>query len=253
MRRTHVFELKDKVAIVTGGSRGIGRAIAVALGRAGARVVINYQSNEAAAVAALEEVRGAGGDGEIKRFNVADPEAVRQAVTDIKKRLGRLDILVNNAGIAVDQLLLRLKPEELERTWATNLNGAIYCAKEAVRPMMRAKQGRIINISSVVGEAGNPGQSAYSASKAALIGLTKTLSREYASRGITVNAVAPGYIETDMTSGLPEEVQAVIVEQTPVGRVGKPEEVAAAVLFLASDEAAYVTGQVLRVNGGMYM
>lgn len=245
--------MNDRVALVTGGSRGIGRATAVALARAGAYVVINYHSNEAAAADALAEVEAAGGRGEIAAFDVADPDAVDAAVKAITDRHGRLDILVNNAGIALDQLLLRVKPSELDRTFGTNVHGALYCAKAAIRPMMRKKWGRIINLSSVVAEAGNPGQAVYSASKAALIGLTKTLAREYASRGVTVNAVAPGYIETDMTTALSEELRGSIIAQTPVGRVGRPEEVAAAIVFLASDEAAYITGQTLRVNGGMYL
>lgn len=248
-----MFDLSDKVALVTGGSRGIGRACVLMLAKAGAYVVINYRGNEEAATATLEAVVSAGGKGELLRFDVSDGEATGPAIRELTKRLGRLDILVNNAGIALDQLLLRVKQEEIDKTFAINVNGAIHCAKAAIRPMMRARTGRIINISSVVGEAGNPGQVVYAASKAALIGLTKTLAREYASRGVTVNAVAPGYIETDMTNALPEAVQAVIVEQTPLGRVGRPEEVAAAVLYLSSDEAAYVTGQVLRVNGGMYV
>jgi 3-oxoacyl-[acyl-carrier protein] reductase len=248
-----VFELQGKVALVTGASRGIGRACAVALARQGAYVAVNYASQEAAAAQTLDLVREAGGDGEIVRFDVADPEACDAAVSDLVKRKGRIDILVNNAGIALDQLLIRIKPEELDRTFSTNVAGALWCAKAAMRPMMRAKRGRIINLSSVVAESGNPGQAVYSASKAAVLGLTKTLAREYASRGVTVNAVAPGFIETDMTSSLPEQAKQAIVAQTPLGRQGTAEEVAAAVVFLASDEAAYVTGQVLRVNGGMYV
>ncbi|UJR80658.1 3-oxoacyl-ACP reductase family protein [Sandaracinus amylolyticus] len=248
-----MFDLKDRVALVTGGSRGIGRACCIALAKQGAYVAINYSSNEGAAAQTLDLVRAAGGDGEISRFDVADPEACDQAVTDLVKRKGRLDILVNNAGIAVDQLLIRIKPEELEKTFSTNVAGSLWCAKAAMRPMMKAKRGRIINLSSVVAESGNPGQAVYSASKAALLGLTKTLAREYASRGITVNAVAPGFIETDMTSSLPEQAKQAIVAQTPLGRQGTAEEVAAAVVFLASDEASYVTGQTIRVNGGMYV
>ncbi|MFW5924649.1 MAG: 3-oxoacyl-[acyl-carrier-protein] reductase [Myxococcota bacterium] len=248
-----MFDLSDRVALVTGGSRGIGRAVAQTLARAGAHVVINYQGNVEAAQQTAAAVESTGGKATVARFDVADASEVDRALGDLVKELGRLDILVNNAGISLDQLLMRVKPEEVERTFSVNVSGAIWCAKAAIRPMMRAKRGRIINLSSVVGEAGNPGQAVYASSKAALIGLTKSLAREYASRGITVNAVAPGFIETEMTAALPEAAQKTVVEQTPVGRVGTPEEVAAAVLYLASDEAAYVTGQVLRVNGGMYV
>lgn len=248
-----MFALDEKIAVVTGGSRGIGRAICGALAQAGAYVVVNYNGNEAAAAQTLTSIEGAGGKGEIAQFSVADPEAVETALREIAKRLGRIDILVNNAGISIDQLLLRVTPEHLEKTFSTNVSGAVFCSKVVIRPMMKKRCGRIINISSVVGEMGNPGQAVYSASKAAVIGLTKTLAREYASRGVTVNAVAPGFIATDMTAEMSQEAQEWILTQTPAGRVGTPEEVAAAVLFLASDEAAYVTGQVLRVNGGMYL
>ncbi|HEY8429931.1 MAG TPA: 3-oxoacyl-[acyl-carrier-protein] reductase [Sandaracinaceae bacterium] len=248
-----MFDLKEKVAIVTGGSHGIGRAICVTLARAGAKVVVNYSGNEEAAAETLRLVRDAGSDGELARFDVADADAVDQAISDVAKRHGRLDILVNNAGIAMDQILLRIKPEELERTMAVNLGGTLWCCKSAMRVMIRKRYGRIVNLTSVVGEAGNPGQAVYSASKAAIIGLTKTLAREYASRGVTVNAVAPGFIETDMTASLPESVKENAIAQTPLGRIGSPEDVAAAVLYLASDEAGYVTGQVIRVNGGMHV
>jgi 3-oxoacyl-[acyl-carrier protein] reductase len=248
-----MFRLDSKVALVTGGSRGIGRAISVALGKLGAHVVVNFAGNEAAARETVAAVLAVGSTAEAKQFDVSDEEAVQAAFKEIEGAGKRIDILVNNAGIALDQLLLRVKKDEIDRTFATNLAGTLFCAKAAMRGMMRAKSGRIINLSSVVAEAGNPGQAVYAASKAGIIGLTRTLAREYASRGITVNAVAPGFIDTDMTASLPEAAQKGIVDQTPLGRVGRPEEVAAAVVFLASDEASYITGQTLRVNGGMYV
>jgi 3-oxoacyl-[acyl-carrier protein] reductase len=244
-----MFRLDEKVAIVTGGARGIGRAISLTLARAGATVV-------AADIEPADEtvalITAAGGKAESVKLNVTDQASVDDTIRGIAKRLGRLDILINNAGIAVDRLLIRITGEDLQRTFAVNVNGTIFCAKAAMRFMMRADAGRIVNLASVVGEMGNPGQTAYSASKAAVIGLTKTLAREYASRKVTVNAVAPGYIDTEMTAGLPDEIKEMILQQTPLGRIGTPEEVAAAVLFLCSDEASYITGQVIRVNGGMY-
>ena len=248
-----MFDLAGKIAVVTGGSRGIGRAVSVALAEAGAHVLVNYRSNEEAARETLRLIEEAGGTGEILGFDVADPESVDAAIKDAVKRHGHLDILVNNAGISIDQLLLRVSAKDLEMTWATNVNGAVFCAKACIRPMMRGKWGRIISLSSVVAESGNAGQVVYSASKAALLGMTRTLAREYASRGITVNAVAPGFIETDMTADLTEAAKQGIVDQTPLGRIGRPEEVAAAVVFLASEEASYITGQVVRVNGGMHV
>lgn len=246
-----MFDLSGKVALVTGGSRGIGRAVSVTLAKAGARVIVNYAGNEAAAAETLELVRQAGSDGEILRFDVSDPEAVDAAIADAAKRHEGLHILVNNAGIALDQLLLRIKPEELEKTMAVNVGGALWCAKAAILLMMRKRYGRVINLTSVVGEAGNAGQAVYSASKAGIIGLTKTLAREYVSRGVTVNAVAPGFIETDMTASLPDKVKEDAIAQTPLGRMGSPEDIAHAVLYLASEEAGFITGHVLRVNGGM--
>lgn len=246
-----MFELNGRVALVTGGSRGIGRSISIALARAGARVIINYASNEEAAATTLDMVREAGSEGEIAKFDVADPEAVDAAIPELIKRHEGLHILVNNAGISLDQLLIRVKPRELERTMAVNVGGALWCSKAAIRHMMRKRYGRVINLSSVVAEAGNAGQVVYSASKAAVIGLTKTLAREYASRSVTVNCVAPGFIETDMTAKLSTKAKDNAIAQTPLGRMGQPEDVAAAVLFLASDEAGFVTGQVIRVNGGM--
>ncbi len=248
-----MFSLADKVALVTGGSRGIGRAVSVALAESGAKVLVNYAGNEAAAAETLELVRAAGSDGAICRFDVADHAQVDEAVPRLAKEHGGLHILVNNAGIALDQILLRVKPEELERTMAVNVGGALWCSKAAIRLMMRQRYGRIVNLSSVVGEAGNPGQAVYSASKAGLIGLTKTLAREYASRGVTVNAVAPGFIETDMTADLPDKVKEDAIAHTPLGRMGSPRDIAAAVLYLASDEAGFVTGQVIGVNGGMHV
>lgn len=248
-----MFRLDGKVALVTGGFRGLGRAMAQALGNAGAHVVAADVLPEDVGQETLRLLSEGGGKGELKRLDVTNAEQVEETLRELHKRLGRLDIVVNNAGIARDNLLLRVSDEDIQKTFAVNVTGAINCARSAVRLMMRAKTGRIINLASVVAELGNPGQSVYSASKAALIGLTKTLSREYASRGITVNAVAPGFIDTDMTKNLPEDAKKYMLQQIPLARIGKPEDVAAAVLFLSSDEASYITGQVLRVNGGMYV
>lgn len=248
-----MFDLTGKVAFVTGGSRGIGRACALALAERGCRVVISYVGGEAAAAETVAQIESAGGQAEAVKFDVADMEATEQAVAETAKRLGRLDIMVANAGISIDGLLIRLKEADLDRTLAVNVKGALACAKAAIKPMVRTKGGRIIFISSVVGETGNPGQAAYAASKGALLGVAKTLAREYASRAITVNAVTPGYIETDMTHALNDEQQKAMLSGVPLARPGTAKEVAASVVFLASDEAAYVTGQTLRVNGGMYM
>ena len=248
-----MFNLAGKIAVVTGGSRGIGRATSIALAEAGAFVLVNYRSNEEAAKQTLSLIEEAGGQAELVCFDVADPDSVDRGLKAAIERHGGIDILVNNAGISIDQLLLRVSPKDLDMTWATNVNGPIYCAKACIRPMMKKRWGRVINLSSVVAESGNPGQAVYSSSKAALLGLTRTLAREYASRGITVNAVAPGFIETDMTADLSDAGKQGIIDQTPLGRIGRPEEVAAAVVFLASEEASYITGQVVRVNGGMHV
>ncbi len=248
-----MFDLTGKVAIVTGGSRGIGRAVAESLAGQGALVVINYVANADAAQQVVAGILAKGGKAEAVQFDVADAAATEAAVADVAKRHGRLDVVVANAGIARDGLLLRMKDDELERTLAVNLKGALACARGAIKPMMRSKGGRIIFMSSVVGEMGNAGQVAYSASKAALLGVTKTLAREYASRAITVNAVAPGFIDTDMTGSLTDAQRTAMATSIPLGRTGTAAEIAAATVYLASDEAAYVTGHCLRVNGGMYM
>jgi 3-oxoacyl-[acyl-carrier protein] reductase len=248
-----MFRLDNRVAVVTGGYRGIGRALGIALGRAGAHVVAADVLDEATGRETIGLIEQAGGKAECVRCDVTDSKGVDETFAAIHKRLGRIDILINNAGIARDQLLMRVSDEDIQRTFAVNVTGAIYAARAAIRPMMRGKHGRIINLASVVAELGNPGQTVYGASKAALIGLTKTLAREYASRGVTVNAVAPGFIDTDMTRNLSDEAKKYMTGQIPLGRVGSPEDVANAVLFLSSDEAGYITGQVLRVNGGMYV
>ena len=248
-----MFDLSGKVALVTGGSRGIGRAAALALAERGAHVIINYVSNEGAAREVAQAIEQAGGKAEIVQFDVANGEAAEKSITEVAKRLGRLDILVASAGIAIDGLLLRLKDEDFDKILSINVKGAVACSRAAIRTMMRAKTGRIILLSSVVGEMGNAGQTAYSASKAALLGVTKSMARELASRSITVNAITPGFIDTDMTGALTDEQKTAINQNIPLGRTGRPEEIAAAVVYLASDEAAYITGQTLRVNGGMYM
>ncbi len=248
-----MFDLSGKVAFVTGGSRGIGRATAEALAEQGAHVVLTYVGNEAQAREAVDAILAAGRKAEAVRVDVADGPATEQAIAEAAKRLGRLDVLVANAGIAVDALLLRLKEEDFDKILNVNLKGAVACARAAIKVMMRAKTGRVIFLSSVVGEMGNPGQTAYAASKAALLGVAKCLAKEYASRGITVNAVTPGYVDTDMTSIMTGEAREKTVAGIPLGRTGSAREIATAIAYLASDEAAYVTGQTLRVNGGMYM
>jgi 3-oxoacyl-[acyl-carrier protein] reductase len=242
--------LNERVALVTGASRGIGRAIAEHLAAAGATVVA---ADLASADATVEAIGAAGGRAEAVSMNVTDAESVKAAVAGVVDRLGRLDILVNNAGITRDTLVLRMKREEWDAVVQTNLTGAFLCAQAALRPMLKQQAGRIVNIASVVGQSGQAGQANYAASKAGLIGFTKALALEVASRNITVNAVAPGYIETDMTRALPAETREALLARVPLKRAGTAEDIARAVRFLASDEASYITGHVLAINGGMYM
>jgi 3-oxoacyl-[acyl-carrier protein] reductase len=216
-------------------------------------VILTYAKDEAAARQTVEAIEAAGGSAEAEKLDVGNYAAAEAAVAALAKRAGKLDILVANAGIAIDGLLLRLREQDIDSTLSVNVKGALACAQAAIKPMMRAKSGRIIFVSSVVGQMGNAGQVAYAASKAALIGITKSLAREYASRNITVNALAPGYVDTDMTAGLDPAVRAAMLAAVPLGRTATAEEIAASVLFLASSEAAYITGQVLAANGGMYM
>jgi 3-oxoacyl-[acyl-carrier protein] reductase len=247
------MSLNDQVALVTGGSRGIGRAIVLALGARGAYVAINYHSNQLAAEATLNQLTGQGGRGELWRFDVASESEIDDAVQKIVDRHKKIDILVNNAGMTLNNLLLRLKPEDWDKVIGTNLKGTIVCTKAVCRGMVRQRYGRIINLSSVVGQMGNAGQSLYAASKAGIIGFTKALAREVASRRITANVVAPGFIETDMTTRLPAKLQEEFLRSIPLARFGTCEEVAEMVAFLAGPRAGYITGQVMNVNGGLYM
>lgn len=248
-----MFDLSGKVALVTGGSRGIGRATALALGAQGATVVVGYVRGEEAAQATLNEIVQAGGQGDIVRIDAGDFAGSESTVAEVAKKHGRLDVLVVSAGISIDALMLRLKEEDIDTTLTVNLKGAIASAKAALKVMMKQRNGRIVFLSSVVGEAGNAGQTAYAASKAALLGVTKSLAKEYAGRNVTVNAVTPGYIATDMTAALNDEQRAAMLQNVPLGRPGEAREIGATIAFLASDEAGYITGQTIRVNGGMYM
>jgi 3-oxoacyl-[acyl-carrier protein] reductase len=242
-----------RVALVTGSARGIGKTIALALAQPDLMLYINDVTPLEAAAETIREVEARGARAAYRQFNVAVLPEVEQAVEDIIRESGRLDILVNNAGITRDGLLVRMKEEDWDQVLAVNLKGAFNCLKAAAKPMIKQRFGRIINISSIVGIMGNAGQANYVASKAGLVGLTKSAARELASRNITVNAVAPGFIETAMTQNLPEKVREAMLAQIPLNRFGTPEEVAHAVAFLASDQAAYITGQVMHVNGGMLM
>jgi 3-oxoacyl-[acyl-carrier protein] reductase len=245
--------LSGKVALVTGGSRGIGRAICQRLAVLGAQVVVNYVSNPAAADETVALIENAGGQARSSRFDVAEAAQVQPAIEAMIEQCGRIDILVNNAGITRDGLLMKMKEESWDQVLDTNLKGAFTCIKAVSRPMMKQRWGRIVNISSVIGFMGNAGQVNYAAAKAGLVGLTRSAARELASRSITVNGVAPGYIDTDMTSELTPEIKEKILAEIPLGSMGSAGDVAAAVAFLVTDEARYVTGQFLHVNGGMFM
>ncbi|MDW7678791.1 MAG: 3-oxoacyl-[acyl-carrier-protein] reductase [Bacillota bacterium] len=246
--------LDGKVAVVTGASRGIGRAVAVALAREGAATVINYTANETAALETLAEVEAAGGRGMIFQADVAQAQDCEKLVRATLDNFGKVDILINNAGITRDNIVARMKPDEWQAVLDTNLTGAYNCVKAVMRPLLKQKSGgRIINLSSVIGLTGGSGQANYAAAKAGLIGLTKSLAKELAGRQITVNAVAPGYINTEMTAVLPEDVKENIEKQIPLGRTGTPDDVANAVVFLASELACYITGQVLAIDGGLVM
>jgi 3-oxoacyl-[acyl-carrier protein] reductase len=242
---------EGRVALVTGASRGIGRAAARALAARGASVVASARGDHADLVAT--EIRASGGHAEARALDVTEPAAIEATVADVVSRYGRLDILVNNAGITRDQLLLRLKREDWDAVLDTNLTAVAMLTRAVLKPMIKQRAGRIISLTSVVGQAGNAGQANYAAAKAGLIGFTKAVALEVASRGITVNAVAPGVIDTDMTRALSQDAQAAWADRIPLRRLGTPEDVAEAVVFLASDEASYITGHVLAVNGGMYM
>jgi len=247
------LDLSGKIALVTGAGRGIGRATAVKLGAAGAKVAVNYNASEAPAQEVVEAIASAGGEAKAIKADVSQVDQVDSMVNALVKEWGRIDILVNNAGITRDNLMMRMSQDEWDAVIDTNLRSAYFTTRAVLRPMLRNRCGRIISLSSVVGLTGNAGQANYAAAKAGIIGFTKSIAREVGSRNITANAIAPGFIQTDITAGLPEELKASMLKQIPAERYGEPDDVANAILFLASDLAAYITGQVLNVDGGMVM
>ncbi|MBB6449332.1 3-oxoacyl-[acyl-carrier protein] reductase [Geomicrobium halophilum] len=245
--------LKGKKAIVTGASRGIGRAIALHLAQNGADVAINYAGNEAKAAETVKDCQAYGVDAFSIQANVSEEEEVKTLFKTVTDHFGRIDLLINNAGITKDNLVMRMKADEWDSVVDTNLKGVFLCSKAAARPMMKQRSGAIVNIASVVGVLGNPGQANYVAAKSGVIGLTKSLAREFATRHIRVNTVAPGFIDTEMTDVLQDDKREDLLSQIPLGELGRPEDVAEAVTFLASDQSRYMTGQTLHVDGGMYM
>ncbi len=245
--------LRGQTALVTGGSRGIGRSIALALAEHGVKVAVNYSGSEAAAQETVSRIVELGSEGIALQGNVGNSEQAENLVKEVINTWGKIDILVNNAGITRDNLIMRMKEEEFDQVIETNLKGVFNCLKAATRPMMKQRYGRIINISSVVGVTGNPGQVNYTAAKAGVIGMTKSAARELSSRGITVNCIAPGFIDTDMTRELSDEVRSELIKGIPLAKLGRAEDIANAAVFLASEGAAYMTGQTLHVDGGMYM
>ena len=244
--------LEGRIALVTGGSRGIGSSICIELAKAGATVLINYSNSRDSAGKVLEEIEESNGTGEVVGFDVSDYSIVEEKIKSLIDKYGRIDILVNNAGITRDSLFMRMKESQWDEVFETNTKGVFNCTKNVVRTMLKNQYGKIINISSVVGEMGNPGQVNYSSTKSALIGFTKSLAKELGSKNINVNAITPGFIDTDITEVLSDSIKDKYKEIIPLSRFGKPEDVAKAVLFLASDDSSYITGEVLKINGGLY-
>lgn len=245
--------MESKVALVTGAGRGIGRAIAVELARKGHKIAVHYRSSESQALAVVEEIRALGAEAEAFHAELSDSAQVTALFTAVKERFGPVEILVNNAGLTRDGLMMRMNDQDWQSVLDADLNSVFYCSREAIKAMTKKRWGRIVNLSSVVGLMGNVGQANYCAAKAGIIGFSKSVAREYGSRNITVNCVAPGYIGTEMTQVLPEEIKERMVASTPLGRMGTPEDIASAVVFLTSEGASFITGQVLAVDGGMTM